>query len=89
MRIDKGVARGAPIMIEVDGASIRCFAGESVATAMLGAGLLRFRTDQRSKGRGLYCNMGSCGECFVRIGERRYRACLTPVAQGLTVSTHD
>ena len=89
MRIEKGVRRGAPLQIDVDGLLVQCFPGETVATAMLAGGLLRFRTDQRGQERGLYCNMGSCGECFVRVGERRLRACLTPVSEGLKVNTHD
>ena len=88
MRIEKDVTRGAPIQIEVDGAPVTCFPGETVATAMLAGGIHRFRTDQRGRERGLYCNMGSCGECFVRIGDRRFRACLTPVSDGMKVSTH-
>ena len=88
MRIG-GVERGEGIAVHVDGASVACFRGETIATAMLAAGVVRFRSDRRGQPRGLYCNMGSCGECFVRADDRRVRACLTLVEHGMSIVTHD
>ncbi len=87
MRIEDGVQRLKPAHVEVDGERIACFEGETVAAVMIASGLLRFRDDTRDEPRGLFCNMGSCGECFVRVGPRRQRACLTPVSDGLVIWT--
>ncbi|MDM7955708.1 (2Fe-2S)-binding protein [Blastomonas sp.] len=88
-RITQDVERGEPITIVIDGQQVACFAGETIATAMLAAGLDAFRTDQRGKPRGLLCNMGSCYECLVTdiATGRRIRACLAPAADGMEVST--
>ena len=86
MRQD-GVPRGGELTFSVDGMAVAAHAGETLATAMLAAGIGRFRDDSFGTPRGLWCNMGSCGECTVRIGARRVRACLTPVTPGLVVTT--
>jgi sarcosine oxidase subunit alpha len=75
------------MQIAVDGRAVDCHAGQTIAAAMLAAGIRRFRTDLAGAPRGLFCNMGSCGECMVRLGARRVRACLTPVAAGMIVTT--
>ena len=87
MRIGKGVERLRPAGIEIDGERIACFEGETLATVILASGSSRFRDDTNNQPRGLFCNMGSCGECFVRVGTRRQRACLTPVTDGLVIWT--
>ena len=89
MRVEQQVRRGAALSITVDGAEIPAFEGETVASAMIAAGVVRFRTDLAGRDRGLFCNMGTCCECLVSIGDqgRRLRACLTEVVAGMTVST--
>lgn len=88
-RITQGVERGATIAITVDGRTVPCFDGETIATAMLAAGLDAFRTDQRGRPRGLLCNMGSCYECLVTDAAtgRSVRACLTPATDGVEITT--
>jgi predicted molibdopterin-dependent oxidoreductase YjgC len=81
------VARGAPITIWIDGQPIACFAGETVATAMTAQGHAVFRQDGAGMPRGLFCNMGSCGECMVTLAGRRVRACITDVRDGLEIAT--
>jgi predicted molibdopterin-dependent oxidoreductase YjgC len=84
MRIEKDVTRGAAITIVVDGMALPCFEGETIATAMLAQGQLVFRRDTNGHARGLYCNMGTCGECMVTIAghNRRMRACVTDARDG-------
>lgn len=89
MRVAADVERGAAVRIVVDGQPVACFAGETVATALMAAGLVRLRDDRSGRPRGLFCNMGTCCECLVRIDGRRVRACLTPVRDGLEVATLD
>ena len=88
------VTRGRGISITVDGVPIPAFEGETIATALLATGRAAFRHDLTGDARGLFCNMGTCSECFVRVSgigptPRRLRACLTPVADGLTIETGD
>lgn len=84
MRIEKHVARGPAIIIIVDGVALSCFEGETIATAMLAQGRAVFRRDKDGRARGLYCNMGTCGECMVTIAghDRRVRACVTDAHDG-------
>jgi len=93
VRISKGVTRGRTIMVRVDGRAIEAFEGETVATVMLAAGITGFRSDAAGRPRGLFCNMGTCSECFVTVRTerdgppRRLRACLTAAAMGMDVET--
>lgn len=87
-RITTGVGRSAAFTISVDGAVLKAFPGETLAAAMLAAGVVRFRDDTAGAPRGLWCNMGSCGECMVVVGGRRVRACLAEATPGLVVATH-
>lgn len=97
MRIEKStsllpeVKRGRKIQITIDGKPIEAFEGETVAAAMMASGLRVFRTTPKAKvPRGMYCGMGICFECLVTInGVRNVRACLTPVADGMTVVTQE
>lgn len=86
MRIGQDSERGAPISIVVDGEPVACFTGESIAAAMIAAGITRFGRGRGGAPRGPYCNMGSCGECYVRVDGRRRRACLVAAADGLRVA---
>ena len=90
-RITRGVSRGRPIAITVDGTRIECFAGETVAAAMLAADHAVFRADTRGQGRGMFCNMGVCSECLVTLiaSGRRVRACLVEARDGMEVATRD
>ena len=78
----------AAFTIRIDDAEVAAWPGATVAAAMLAAGIVRFRDDRDGRPRGLWCNMGSCGECFVGIEGRRVRACLALAAPGLSVTTH-
>ncbi|TKD50754.1 (2Fe-2S)-binding protein [Sphingomonas baiyangensis] len=78
-RVEAGVTRGQRVAFTIDGASVTAFKGETVLAAARAA-------DMPIAG---WCNMGSCGECMVTAASgMRVRACLTPVAEGLSVTTH-
>lgn len=85
---DGSSVSGQALRISVDGRVLACRPGETIAAAMLAAGIRRFRTDPGGRPRGMFCNMGSCGECTVTLGDKRVRACLTQVFDGMTVSTN-
>ncbi len=83
------VQRGRAIQIQVDGKSIEAFEGETIAAALLSAGVRTFRLSPKThQPRSLYCGMGVCYECLVTVdGVHGVRACLTPVSEGMHVET--
>ncbi len=88
-RIADGRTRGRKIEILVDGHAETAFAGESVAAALLAAGRRVLRASPRTGApRGVWCGIGQCFECVVRIDDRPgVRACQTPVRAGMRVDT--
>jgi predicted molibdopterin-dependent oxidoreductase YjgC len=87
-RLDVGIRRPKSVEIDVDGAPVTAFEGESIATALLAAGFRAFRRTESGAPRGPFCNMGVCFECLVTIdGERWHRACRTVVREGMHVET--
>lgn len=55
---------------------------------VLAAGIRAFRTSVTGEPRGPVCNMACCQECFVTVdGRARVLACMTPVADSMTVTT--
>jgi sarcosine oxidase subunit alpha len=77
-----------PLTIVVNGKQAGAFAGESVATALLGLGLRTFRHMEDGTPRGLYCGMGVCFDCLVTVdGVENVRACMTPVTEGMVIDT--
>jgi len=89
-RVSEGITRGDRIEIEVDGARLPAFLGETVATALIAAGRRGFRRTERfGTARGVYCGIGLCFDCLVTVeGAGRVRACQTPAAPGMRVRTH-
>jgi NADH dehydrogenase/NADH:ubiquinone oxidoreductase subunit G len=88
-RIGKGVSRGKPVRITVDGEEVLAYRGETIGVAMLAAGRRVMRYTPRGHlPRGLFCAMGVCFECVVTVeGSGPTRSCITPVAEGMIVST--
>ncbi|MBZ6379182.1 hypothetical protein B5C34_09055 [Pacificimonas flava] len=87
MRIGQEEERGPRISLVVDGRDVACHAGESIAAVLLEAGVTHFRTSRTGTPRAPWCNMGTCGECYVRIDGRRRRACLVAAQRGMEVVT--
>ena len=81
--------RGDLVSFTFDGRSLTARKGDTVAAALLAAGVSRFRTTPVSGAeRGPYCMMGVCFECLVTIDGRGNRqACLIPVEEGMRVET--
>ena len=87
-RIEHAVTRPASVAIEVDGQRVDAYPGESLATALLAAGVRAFRRTRSRAPRGPVCNMGVCFECVVTVdGAPGVRACATPVSEGMRVET--
>lgn len=79
----------AEITIYFNGEAYRAFEGDTIASALLANKVRRLRKHEESgTGRGIYCNIGHCFECRVRIGQNEaVRACLTPVFDGMIISS--
>ncbi|QCB92677.1 (2Fe-2S)-binding protein [Cellulomonas shaoxiangyii] len=82
-------ARGSAFALSVDGRAVPAHDGESVATALLAAGVDAFRTARDGAPRAPFCHMGTCFECVVRVDGRTVRACLAPATPGAEVRRSD
>jgi D-hydroxyproline dehydrogenase subunit gamma len=85
-RVGKG---GGDVVISVDGVRVTAQAGDSVAAALLAAGLTPTRTTPVSGApRAPYCMMGVCFECLVTVDDIGNRqGCLILVREGMRVET--
>ncbi len=81
---DRGTVR-----LLVDGRPITAQTGDSVAAALLSAGVLICRSSVVSGApRAPYCMMGVCFECLVAIdGVGSRQACLARVRDGMRIDT--
>jgi predicted molibdopterin-dependent oxidoreductase YjgC len=83
MQTEAAVAR---FNIEVDGRPVSAEPGQTVAAALLGAGITVFRHTPTGAPRGVFCGMGVCFDCLVTVdGLTDQRACITPVRPGMRV----
>jgi D-hydroxyproline dehydrogenase subunit gamma len=74
--------------LTVDGEPLRAPAGQSLAAALLAGGRTALRRSPTGTPRGVYCGIGACQECRVHVeGRGVVRACVTPVAAGMRVTT--
>jgi hypothetical protein len=66
-------------------------AGDSIAVALLAAGITTTRTTPVSAApRGPYCMMGACFECLAVVdGRANVQTCMTPVREGTRVERQD
>jgi aerobic-type carbon monoxide dehydrogenase small subunit (CoxS/CutS family) len=64
------------------GRTIRARSGQSIGAALWAAGIRRFRDTRRlGRPRGIYCGIGQCFDCLVRVnGGPPVRACITAAA---------
>ena len=80
-------AGGEAVTLVIDGMSVQARSSDSVAAAMLAAGLSRCRTTPVSGApRAPYCMMGVCFDCLVTIdGVGNRQGCLVRVRDGMQV----
>lgn len=98
LRVTTNVARPQAVTIYVNGKEVSAYEGETVATALIAAGVLTMSRDDtahlgRGRPRSPFCNMGVCFDCLVETADgvadaapMRVRACLAPVRRGLRIT---
>lgn len=82
------VRRGEAFQISVNGRPISAYRGETVAGALLAAGINIFRhTVETGAVRGPFCGMGVCYDCLVDFDEEfAVRACMTAAEPGMKIT---
>lgn len=77
------------VAVTIDGGAFEAKAGDSVAAALLAAGIPAQRVSSVSASpRGPYCLMGVCFECLVTIdGVGNAQGCLVAVRDGMRIET--
>ena len=85
-RLPGAATRGERVQITFDGEVVDAYEGETVAVALWAHGTRSVRkSTAHAAPRGIYCNMGICYECLVRVDGRAVRSCMTLVRDGLRV----
>ncbi len=77
----------ASVVVTIDGKAVQCRAGDSVAAALLAAGLNECRdTAVKEVPRGPFCLMGICYDCLVMIDDQpNQQGCMIPVRSGMKI----
>jgi predicted molibdopterin-dependent oxidoreductase YjgC len=73
------------------GRAVTAREGDSVAAALLAAGIQVFRTTSISGApRGPFCMMGACFECLAEVdGRSGVQTCMTPARHGMHIEPRD
>ena len=88
LRMHRGLVDEGEVVIDVDGHTLSARRGDSVAVALLTAGISTLRHSPRlGAPRGIFCFMGSCQECLVVINGKRRLACEVLIESGMSVRT--
>ncbi|RLK25429.1 2Fe-2S iron-sulfur cluster protein [Micromonospora sp. M71_S20] len=78
-------------MFTFDGRPVPTDGRRTIAAALLAAGVRSWRrTRVGGRPRGIFCGIGICFDCLVRVnGASSQRACLVIARPGDVVETHD
>jgi len=78
--------RSPGIEFTFDSEKISAQDGDSIASALIHAGIYEFKEGIDHTARGIFCGMGVCGECLVDIkGQGEERACMALAKAGLEI----
>lgn len=82
--------RGPVLSFIFDGEPVHAFEGETIASALLAAGVQEFGVTREGNPRAPLCNMGTCFDCAVTVnGKRLVRSCLSEVEAGMVVEKNE
>lgn len=75
------------VTLHLEGRPISARAGDTLAIALLNAGVVRFRqTAVSGQPRAPLCLMGVCFDCLVEVdGRQNVQSCMTEVFEGMQV----
>ncbi|MDP2699787.1 FAD-dependent oxidoreductase [Thalassospira sp.] len=74
------------VTFDFGGKSVSAQPGQTVAAALTAAGIYCLSRGVDDTPRGVFCGMGVCNECIVRIdGVSGQRSCMVPVCDGMKV----
>lgn len=83
---DEVLEKPQQVTIVINGQEYQVRKGISLAAALLSNGFKRFRTENHTVPRGVYCGMGICFDCLVTVNSLPFqRACLTQVEQDMHI----
>jgi predicted molibdopterin-dependent oxidoreductase YjgC len=90
-RVEQGVTRAEPFTFTLDAQLVQAYPGETIAAALLAAGIRTLRRTRKSGApRGIFCGMGVCFDCLIVVdGRPHLRACLTEAQPGMQVTVQD
>jgi predicted molibdopterin-dependent oxidoreductase YjgC len=82
--IDKG---RKTISIFFDGKKIKALKGDTIASALISNGILKFSVTRKNKEpRGYFCGIGLCTDCMMTVnGVRNVRTCITEVEENMKI----
>ncbi len=82
----KTVAHEPSVTIMLNGEPFECVSGESLASALLAAGVYHFDNHPvDGDPRGPFCMMGACQACVLQVDGRTRQACKLSVSAGQNV----
>jgi len=75
--------------ITVDGKKIKAREGETIAAALIAAGIKVFRYSvKKDEPRSLFCAIGRCTDCVMTVNNKpNVRICMTLVKNGMKIET--
>ncbi len=80
------IERTREISFQFDGVTVSGYEGETIAAALLRAGIINIRNAPNgADARGIFCVMGVCQECVVKVNGKIKEACRTEIKDGLVV----
>ena len=77
------------VIIHVNGQPIEAKEGEPIASALIAAGIMTFRTTRvLQEPRGYFCGIGLCSDCMMTVNDiPNIRTCITQVQEGMSIET--
>ena len=80
------IERSKEVTFQFDGKELTGYDGETIAAALLRSGITNLRNAPQNGGaRGMFCVMGVCQECVVKVDGKIKESCRTTVSEGLIV----
>lgn len=90
-RYSRNVTREDPVELIIDVQPVTAYEGETIAGVLLLQGKKVCYRTRGGRPRMMFCNMGTCFECRVRVrqscGSRWVLACITPVRSQMEIDT--